>query len=93
MVLYFSYGYGFVNYDNEADAAKAIEQLNGQNLQHKTIKVAYSQPSGFQTKNINLHVSGLPPHATEEALRSQAEPFGKLQEFIACLHIVAFCRK
>ena len=74
----FSFGYGFVNYEKEEDAAKAIEQLNGQSLQHKTLKVAYSHPSGHQTKNINLHVSGLPPDATEDALAKQGEPYGNL---------------
>lgn len=79
----YSYGYGFVNYEREEDAAKAIEQLNGQKLQHKTIKVAYSQPSGYQTKNINLHVSGLPEDATDETLREHAQPFGK--SLFACI--------
>lgn len=76
--LRFSFGYGFVNYATPEDAAKAIEQLNGKSVQHKCLKVAYSQPSGSQTKNINLHVSGLPPHTNEETLREQFQQFGKL---------------
>ena len=73
----FSFGYGFVNYAKPEDAAKAIEQLNGRAVQHKSLKVAYSQPSGAQTKNINLHISGLPPYASEETLKEQFQHFGK----------------
>ena len=74
---FFSFGYGFVNYEKEEDAAKAIEQLNGQSMEHKTLKVAYSQPSGHQTKNINLHVSGLPPTATDDSLKAAALHYGE----------------
>ncbi|CAK8685019.1 ELAV-like protein 1-B [Clavelina lepadiformis] len=76
----YSFGYGFVNYGNPNDAAQAIEQLNGQLLQSKTIKVAYSQPSGFQTKNINLYVSGLPADASEERLQDHFSPFGTITQ-------------
>ena len=34
-----SLGYGFVNYQRQEDAAKAIQTLNGLRLQNKTIKV------------------------------------------------------
>ena len=66
-----------MSYEKPEDAAKAIEQLNGQAIQHKKIKVAYSQPSGVQTKNINLHVSGLPHDATDEAVKAVFSPYGK----------------
>ena len=72
-----SFGYGFVNYESADDAAKAIQELNGKALQHKTIKVAYSQPSGTQTKNINLHISNLPANATEESVREIFQPYGE----------------
>ena len=77
VLICFSFGYGFVSYEKPEDAAKAIEQLNGQAIQHKKIKVAYSQPSGSQTKNINLHVSGLPLDATEDAVRAVFAAYGK----------------
>lgn len=35
-----SLGYGFVNYQKEVDADKAISTLNGLRLQNKTIKVS-----------------------------------------------------
>ena len=34
-----SLGYGFVTYTNPGDAERAIQQLNGKQMQHKTIKV------------------------------------------------------
>ena len=37
-----SLGYGFVNYQRQEDAAKAIQTLNGLRLQNKTIKVRHS---------------------------------------------------
>lgn len=74
----YSFGYGFVSYETPEDAKKAIEQLNGQAIQHKKIKVAYSQPSGSQTKNINLHVSGLPTETTDDAVREVFKPYGSI---------------
>ena len=38
-----SLGYGFVNYQRQEDAAKAIQTLNGLRLQNKTIKVGHSE--------------------------------------------------
>lgn len=38
----YSFGYGFVQYENPADAAKAIQQLNGlQVANNKRIKVEF----------------------------------------------------
>lgn len=39
VVLGQSLGYGFVNYQRQEDADKAINTLNGLRLQNKTIKV------------------------------------------------------
>ena len=37
-----SYGYGFVDYRQPEDAAKAISSLNGMQVENKTLKVSYS---------------------------------------------------
>ncbi len=37
--MLFSYGFGFVDYENEADAKSAIDKLNGKQIQNKKIKV------------------------------------------------------
>ena len=39
----YSYGFGFVDYETEEDAANAISMLNGYKIQHKIIKVSYSR--------------------------------------------------
>ena len=65
------------------EAEEAISMLNGHKLQHKTIKVAYSQPSGHQTKNINLYVSGLKPDVTDMTLKACFDPHG--MEFLFLL--------
>uniref|UniRef100_H2ZE38 RRM domain-containing protein n=1 Tax=Ciona savignyi TaxID=51511 RepID=H2ZE38_CIOSA len=72
----YSFGYGFVDYVNPADAEKAIQQLNGHPIQHKTIKVAYSKPAGTDSKNINLYVSGLNPDTNEESLKQRFSSYG-----------------
>ena len=38
----YSYGYGFVEYEGAADAVKALQQLNGLQIQNKRLKVAGS---------------------------------------------------
>ena len=74
---FYSFGYGFVEYEDPDDAARAIEQLNKHPIQHKVIKVAYSKPPGTENKNINLYVAGLPPNVTQEALQSFFSAAGK----------------
>ena len=48
-----SLGYGFVNYQRQEDAAKAIQTLNGLRLQNKTIKVGHNlEISSFQKQKL-----------------------------------------
>merc|ERR1719445_1248686 len=63
-----SLGYGFVNYQRQEDASKAIQTLNGLRLQNKTIKVSFARPSSEAIKGANLYVSGLPKHMTQPDL-------------------------
>ena len=37
--IIFSYGFGFVDFVNEEDAGRAIDKLNGMQIQNKKIKV------------------------------------------------------
>jgi len=39
----YSYGFGFIDYATEDEAARAVNALNGSQLQHKRIKVAFSR--------------------------------------------------
>lgn len=74
----YSYGFGFVEYANEIDAARAIETLNGFQLQNKKIKVAYSRPGGEEIKNANLYLRGIPKNMTEEEFRELMSPYGDI---------------
>lgn len=68
----YSYGFGFVNYAKEDDAAKAISQLNGLQVQNKKLKVSYARPSGDDIKETNLYVTNLPRY----------EPFRSISNYL-----------
>ena len=56
----YSYGFGFVNFTRQEDATKAINQLNGLEVQNKRLKVSYARPSGDDIKDTNLYITNLP---------------------------------
>jgi len=70
----YSYGFGFVEYATEIDAANAIQALNGIQLQNKVIKVAYSRQG--RIKGANLYVRGLPTAWTAMELEQLFSPYG-----------------
>jgi len=78
----YSFGYGFVNYQRPEDAVKAIEKLNGMQLEHKRIKVAYSRRAegsgGEEIKNANVFIANLPKTVDEEQLKSMFAPYGEI---------------
>lgn len=74
----YSYGFGFVEYSNENDAARAIDTLNGFQLQNKKIKVAYSRPGGEEIKNANLYVRGIPKHMSDDEFEQLMAPYGDI---------------
>lgn len=73
----YSFGYGFVDYSNPADAVTAISKLNGYKILNKTLRVAYSKPPG-SSKNVNLYLTGLTPSIDEKALENLFGPYGEL---------------
>jgi len=73
----YSYGFGFVEYATEMDAANAIQALNGVQLQNKVIKVAYSRQGG-RIKGANLYVRGLPGACTAIELEQLFTPYGEV---------------
>lgn len=73
----YSFGFGFVEYVNDSDAAKAIELLNGTQLQNKTIKVAYSR-QGEKIKGATLHVRNLPKTCSEKELETLFSVYGTI---------------
>ncbi len=64
----YSYGFGFVDYMSEEDAEKAIKELNGLQVQHKNIKVAYSR-NHEDAKQANLYIRNLPREMTQDQLK------------------------
>ncbi|XP_065334879.1 sex-lethal homolog [Cloeon dipterum] len=74
----YSYGFGFVNYVSEDDALKAINTLNGLQVQNKQIKVSYARPSSDEIKNTNLYITNLPRDITDDYLESMFNQFGQI---------------
>ncbi|XP_072934204.1 sex-lethal homolog [Epargyreus clarus] len=74
----YSYGFGFVNFAREEDAARAIETFNGYQLRNKRLKVSYARPSGDDIKDTNLYVTNLPRAITEEQLETIFGKYGRI---------------
>lgn len=49
-----------MNFTREEDAARAIDSLNGLQIQNKRLKVSYARPSGEELKDTNLYITNLP---------------------------------
>jgi len=64
----YSFGYGFVEYVTEDDARKAVESLNGYQIEHKRHKVAFARPNCEETKNTNLYIRNIPVSYDEQQL-------------------------
>lgn len=64
----YSYGFGFIDYENPIDAARAIQTYNGFQMQNKKIKVAFARPGGEPIKNANLYIRGIPRNMTQDDL-------------------------
>lgn len=73
----YSFGYGFVDYQNPEDAANAISKLNEYKMENKTLRVAYSKPQG-SSKNVNLYITGLGPATDEEKVKEIFSPYGEI---------------
>ena len=79
----YSFGYGFVEYANAEDAVRAIEELNGLQLENKRIKVAFSRPQSNDTNNSKIMVKNL-ENSNLEALNEVFSKFGSIvQSYIA----------
>ncbi|XP_046964126.1 sex-lethal homolog isoform X5 [Vanessa cardui] len=74
----YSYGFGFVNFTREEDAARAIDTFNGYQLRNKRLKVSYARPSGEDIKDTNLYVTNLPRAITEEQLETIFGKYGRI---------------
>jgi len=73
----YSYGFGFIDYATEEEAERAVHALNGSQLQHKRIKVAFSR-QGDNIKGANLYIRNLPKSATVEDVERAFAPYGTI---------------
>lgn len=73
----YSYGFGFIDYATESEAERAVESLNGMQVQHKRIKVAFSR-MGDNIKGSNLYIRNLPKNATAEDVEQAFAPYGNI---------------
>ena len=75
-----SRGYGFVKYDNEVSAERALNALNGYELNGKKLKVAFARKQCKAITNANLYITNVPPHFTDSNLRKLFQDYGKIVE-------------
>lgn len=73
----YSYGFGFVRYYDTEMAQLAIETLNGFQMGHKTIKVAFSR-EGDNVKNANLYIKNVPKHWDKNTLHGAFCMYGTI---------------
>ncbi|CAI2360803.1 unnamed protein product [Moneuplotes crassus] len=74
-----SNGYGFVNFASKELLDKAIEELNGKELEGETISIErYNKDIKRDTKFNNLYVRGFGESFTEEDLKNLFSPYGEL---------------
>ena len=77
----YSYGFGFVDFIKIEDADRAIQTLNGLQLQNKTIKVAFARPTGDDIKGANLYVRNVPKDLKQDEVQDM---FGQFGHIIQC---------
>jgi RNA recognition motif-containing protein len=74
-----SFGYGFVDYHNASDAAKAIDTYNGHQVENKRLRVAYAkQREDENLDQKNLYVSNLPVAYSEADLQDLFIKYGEV---------------
>ncbi|MBA0849229.1 hypothetical protein Goshw_013235 [Gossypium schwendimanii] len=75
-----SLGYGYVNYNNLRDAARAMDLLNFTPLNNKPIRVMYSQrdPSLRKTGTANIFIKNLDKSIDHKALHDTFSSFGNI---------------
>ncbi|KAL3722357.1 hypothetical protein ACJRO7_034693 [Eucalyptus globulus] len=75
-----SLGYGYVNYSNPVDAARAMEHLNYTPLNEKSIRIMYSQrdPSNRKSGAGNIFIKNLDKGIDQKALYDTFSTFGTI---------------
>lgn len=74
----YSYGFGFVDFETHEQAIKAINELNGHELETKKIKVAFARPAGQDIKQANLYIKNVPNEWNQDDVKKVFEPYGNI---------------
>lgn len=74
----YSYGFGFVDFQEHKQALRAIAELNGHELETKKIKVAFARPAGQDIKQANLYIKNIPNDWGQEDVKKVFEPYGNI---------------
>lgn len=74
----FSYGFGFIEYNSDSDAERAVKVYDGLCLYGKRIRVQHANKSDENSKSHNVYVKNIPSNYTEKELEQIFEPFGKI---------------
>ncbi|XP_028806889.1 polyadenylate-binding protein 2 [Neltuma alba] len=75
-----SLGYGYVNYSNTQDAARAVDELNFTPLNNKPIRIMYSNrdPSSRKSGAANIFIKNLDKTIDHKALHETFSAFGNI---------------
>ncbi|TYI39493.1 hypothetical protein ES332_A02G102500v1 [Gossypium tomentosum] len=75
-----SLGYGYVNYNNPRDAARALDLLNFTPMNNKPIRIMYSQrdPSLCKSGTANIFIKNLDKSIDHKALHDTFSSFGNI---------------
>ncbi|KAF3446628.1 hypothetical protein FNV43_RR11808 [Rhamnella rubrinervis] len=75
-----SLGYGYVNYSNPQDAARALDVLNFTSLNNKSIRIMYSHrdPSIRKSGTANIFIKNLDKEIDHKALHDTFSSFGNI---------------
>ena len=74
----FSFGFGFVEFETDHDAARAVKVFDGLPMYGKRIRVQHANKNEEQPKAFNIYVKNIPSTFTESDLDKLFEPFGKI---------------
>ncbi|KAH7816189.1 putative RNA-binding protein Musashi [Monocercomonoides exilis] len=69
-------GYGFVEYSLPTEAGAVIQQLDGQTLLNKRLKVSYSRNPNPDMKNANVYIAGYGSELRQEQLEAIFSNYG-----------------
>lgn len=72
-----SLGFGFVEYVNASDAARAVDAFDGLSLQSKRLKVAYARPTSG-VEGANVHVRNLEKTVSAKDVEMQFGVYGEI---------------